>query len=87
MARCLKSFLIYSFGPAHYNSSLTFYLPLKNNTQSYVQTKIKPFYCTKFVIAPAKGSHLVREMQECTAVLFHRKKTKRNHKNVRKTYY
>ena len=26
-------------------------------------------------------------MQECTAVLFHRKKTKINHKNVRKTCY
>ena len=26
-------------------------------------------------------------MQECTTVLFHRKKTKNNHKNIRKTCY
>ena len=33
----------------------------------YTQTKIAPFYCTKFVIVPVKGFRLVREMQECTA--------------------
>ena len=34
--------------------------------QSSTQTKIKPFYCTEFTIAPVKGFHLVREMSECT---------------------
>ena len=47
----------------------------------------KPFHCTKFVIAPVKGFWLVREMQECTTVLFHRKMTKNNHKNERKICY
>ena len=43
------------------------------NTQSSAQTKMKPFYCTKFVIAPFKGFRLLREckkvMQECRNVL------------------
>ena len=34
--------------------------------QRSTQTKIKPLYSTKFVIAPVKGSHLVRKMPECT---------------------
>ena len=67
-----KSF-IYPLAPAHYNLSPTF-LKNKNNPQSYAQTKIKPFYCTKFVIALVKGFRLVREVQGCATVLFHRKK-------------
>ena len=35
-------------------------------TLSFTQTKIKLFYCIKFVIAPVKGFPLVRETQECT---------------------
>ena len=50
---------------------------LLTTSQSYAQTKIKPFYCKKFVIAPVKGFRLVRAMQECTTVLFHRKKKER----------
>ena len=34
-------------------------------TQSFTQTKMKPFYCTKFVIAPVKGFRLIREMHKC----------------------
>ena len=41
-------------------------ISLKNNSQSSTQTKIKPFYCRKFVIAPVKGFCLVREVPECT---------------------
>ena len=48
---------------------------------------MKPFCCTEFVIAPVKGFRLVREMQQGTTFLFHRKKTKNNNKNVRKTCY
>ena len=70
MARYLKRSLYYPLAPAHYNPSLTFYKPLNNNSQSYAQTKIKPFYCTKSVIAPVKGFRLVRAMQECITVLF-----------------
>ena len=44
-------------------------------------------FIVQFVKAPVKGFRLIREMQECTTVLFHRKKTKNNHKNVRKTCY
>ena len=65
-----KKFYIYPLAPGHSNASPTFYKPLKNNSQSYAQTKIKPFYCTKFVIAPVKGFYLVREMQERTTVSF-----------------
>ena len=31
------------------------------------QTKIKPFYYTKFAIAPVKGFRPVRDMPECTS--------------------
>ena len=44
--------------------SPTVYQPLKNNSQNFTQTKIKPFYCTMFAIAPVKK--LVRKMKECT---------------------
>ena len=40
-------------------------LKITLKVQSSTQTKIKPFYCTKFVIAPVKGFHLVRETPEC----------------------
>ena len=33
----------------------------KNNSQSSSQTKSKPCYCTKFVIAPVNGFHRVLE--------------------------
>ena len=82
-----KEFFVYPLAPAHSNPSPTFSQPLKNNSRSYAQIKIRPFYCTKFFIAPVKDFRLVREMQECTTVFFHRKKTKNNHKNVRKTCY
>ena len=72
----INSFFIYPLAPELHLLSF-----IKNNSQSYAQTKIKPFHCTKFVF------RLVKEMQECTAVLFHRKKIKNNHKNVRKTCY
>ena len=77
MARYLKRSLYYPLAPAHYNPSLTFYKPLNNNSQSYAQTKIKPFYCTKSVIASIKGFRLVRVMQQCIAFLFHGKKKER----------
>ena len=44
--------------------SPTVYQSLKNNSQNFTQTKIKPFYCTMFAIAPVKK--LVRKMKECT---------------------
>ena len=71
----------------HYNPSLSLCEPLKNNSQSYAQTNVKPFYCTKCVIAPVKGFWFVREMQECTTVLFHRKKTKNNHMLLKTCYW
>ena len=77
MARYLKRSLYYPLAPAHYNPSLTFYKPLNNNSQSYAQTKIKPFYCTKSVIAPVKGFRMVRAMQKCITVLFQMKKKER----------
>ena len=51
-------------------SILIHVLPFTNNlkialkVQSSTQTKIKPFYCTKFFIAPVKGFRLVGEMPE-----------------------
>ena len=54
---------------------------LRITLKSSTQTKMKPFYCTKFVIAPVKDFRLVRETQECTTVLFHRKKTKKKYQN------
>ena len=50
-----KKFFIYSLALVHYNPSLTFYEPLRNNSESYVQTKSKPFYFRKFVITLVKG--------------------------------
>ena len=41
------------------------HLKITLKVQSSTQTKIKPFYCTKFVTAPVKGFGLVREMPEC----------------------
>ena len=38
---------------------------------------MKLFYCTKFVIAPAKGLHLVRAMQNCITDFFHSTKKER----------
>ena len=64
-----KKFFVHPLAPVHYNPSLTFYQPLKNNSRNYAQTKMKSFLCVKFVIAPVKGFWLVREMQECTAVI------------------
>ena len=69
-----KKFFIYPLALVHYNPSLTFYEPLRNNSESYVQTKSKPFYFRKFVITLVKGLWLVTEMQECPTVFFHRKK-------------
>ena len=43
------------------------------------QKRINHFIVPKFVIVPVKGFHLVREMQECTTVLFDRKKTKKKY--------
>ena len=34
--------------------------------QSSTQTKIQPFYCTKFVVAPVNAFRLVRKIPECT---------------------
>ena len=42
----------------HFNNKITL--------TSFTQTKVKPFYCTKFFIAPVKSFFLVKEMQECT---------------------
>ena len=42
------------------------HLKITLNVQSSTQTKIKPFYCTKFVIATVKRFRLVREMPEYT---------------------
>ena len=69
-----KKFFIYPLALVHYNPSLTFYEPLRNNSESYVETKSKPFYFRKFVITLVKGLWLVTEMQECPTVFFHRKK-------------
>ena len=35
-----EKFFIYPLARVHYNPSLNFYYPLKNNSQSYAQTKI-----------------------------------------------
>ena len=40
--------------------------PFKSSSQRSTQRKTILFCCTKFVIAPVEGFHLVREMQECT---------------------
>ena len=69
-----KKFFIYPLALVHYNPSLTFYEPLRNNSESYVETKSKPFYFRKFVITLVKGFWLVTEMEECPTVFFHRKK-------------
>ena len=82
-----KKFCIYSLVPAHYNPSPTFYWPLRNNSQIYAQTNMKPSYCAKFVKPPVKRFRLKRQLQECTTVLFQRQKAKNNHKNVRKIRY
>ena len=74
MARYLKSSLNIRRSCALINFSSHLLL---TTSQSYAQTKIKPFYCTKFVIAPIKGIHPVRAVQECTTVLFLRKKKER----------
>ena len=50
-----KKFFIYPLVPIPYNPSLNFCEPLKNNSQSYAQTKTKAFHVTKFVIALVKG--------------------------------
>ena len=42
-----------------------------------LKQKIKPFYCTKSVIAPVESFRLVRAMQEYITALFHRKKKER----------
>ena len=39
---------------------------LQINLKVLLKTKVKQFYCTKFVIATVKGFRLVRKMQECT---------------------
>ena len=46
-----------------------------------LKQKNQPFYfiVPKFVIASVKSFRLVREMEESTAVLFHRKKTKKKY--------
>ena len=38
---------------------------------------MKQFYSTKSVIAPVKGFHMVRAMQQYITVLFHKKKKER----------
>ena len=38
-----------------------------NPSQSFSQTRIRSFYCAKFVIEPVKGFHLVTKMQECAS--------------------
>ena len=45
-----------------------------------------------FIIAPVKGFRLVRKTQECTTVLFHKKKTKKKYQKSKenmllKTYF
>ena len=56
------------------------------------QKKINHFVVPKFVVAPVKGFRLVREMQECTTVLFQWKKTKKKYQKYKenmllKTYF
>ena len=43
---------------------------------------MKPFYCTKFVIAPMKGFRLVRDMPECKTELSKKKKKKKNSRDI-----
>ena len=67
IARYLKmARYLYQLNLPRYNPSHTVYWTLKHNSQSSTQTKIKLFYCTKFVIVPVKDFCLVREMQEFT---------------------
>ena len=42
------------------------HLKITLKVQSSAQTKIKPFYCTTFVMADIKGFRLLNEMPECT---------------------
>ena len=65
MTRYLKSHIyiyIYQIAPSRYNLSPIIYQLPNNNSQSFTQTKIKPFHCTKFVITPVKGFCLVRDI-------------------------
>ena len=59
---------VYSYLPSVLIHALPFinHLKITLKVQSSTQTKIKLFYCTKFVIAPVKGFRLVRKMPECT---------------------
>ena len=43
-------------------------------------TRKTKIYCTKFIIASIKDFRLVRAIQECTPVLFHRKKKEQSQK-------
>ena len=73
----------------YFDQEQIFYYYLHNQQFSTLQPQnSEPLwfvYCAKYSIAFVKGLWLVRKMQECTTVFFHRKKTKNNHKNVRKT--
>ena len=97
MAIYLKSpYIIYQLTPARYIPSPTIINHLKI-TQSSTQTKIKPFYCSKFVIARVKGLRLVRDILDYTTefsknifletflLLFHKKKTKQKHQKSKET--
>ena len=85
MARCLKIYLYIHWLVYIIIHLSTFYQPLKNNSQSYAQTKIKRFPCTKFVIAPIKGFWLITEMQECTTVFISQEKDKGQSQKCKKT--
>ena len=97
MAIYLKyPYIIYQLTPARYIPSPTIINHLKI-TQSSTQTKIKPFYCSKFVIARVKGLRLVRDILDYTTefsknifletflLLFHKKKTKQKHQKSKET--
>ena len=62
--------------PARYNLFLTVYKPFKNNSQSSIPTKLKPFYCRKFVIAPVNSFRLVIDTPECTIEFLKKDKEK-----------
>ena len=63
MTRYLKSHIyIYQIAPSRYNPSRIIYQLPNSNSQSFTQTKIKPFHCTKFVITSVKGFCLVRDI-------------------------
>ena len=49
-----------------------------------LKTKIKPYHCTKFAIAPIKGFWFVREMQECTTVFISQEKDKEQSQKFKK---